>query len=121
MSMTTRPIIGAVNVFDHSPSAASCARWLARESGAPVELVYVFDRGRMPALPRLDPERRRRLRERYDERVLTRAIETLATIASGSPGIRTSATVLDGRRVPLATETCGGASGRTARDRDGRA
>ena len=106
--MDTQPIIGAVDLAALSPSAGACARWLALESGAPLELVYVFDRGGLPALPRMDPGMRKELYDRQEEHVLARSIEQLATIARASPGIRTSATVVEGLPVPtlreLATE-----------------
>jgi nucleotide-binding universal stress UspA family protein len=75
---------------------------------APLELVYVFDRGGLAALPRMEPGMRQELYDLQEERVLARAIERLAAIASGSPGIRTSVTVAEGLPVPtlreLATE-----------------
>src|SRR4051794_19881817 len=98
--MHEQPIIGAVDISSPSPSARDCARWLAVRSGAPLELVYVFDRGGLPALPRMDPGMRKELYDLQEDRVLARAIEQLATIASGSSGIRTSATVAEGLPVP---------------------
>jgi nucleotide-binding universal stress UspA family protein len=102
--MDTQPIIGAVDIAALSRSAGDCARWLAVESGAPLELVYVFDRGGLPALPRMDPGVRKELYDRQEERVLAGAIEQLAAIACASPGIRTSATVVEGLPVPTLRE-----------------
>lgn len=102
--MSTQSIIGAVDIFAPSPSAGDCARWLAVESGAPLELVYVFDRGGLAALPRMDPGERKRLYDLQEERVMAQAIERLATIASASAGIRTSATVVEGQPVPILHE-----------------
>ena len=102
--MNVRPIIGAADVFSPSPSAARCARWLAVATGAPFELVYVFDRGGLPALPRMEPGIRQELYDAQDERVMARAIERLATLTSAATGIRTSATVLEGLPVPTLRE-----------------
>ncbi len=98
--MNALPIIGAVDVFARSPWAGECARWLAVESGAPLELVYVLDPGGLPAMPLMDPVEREQLYDLQEERVMARAIQSLATIASASAGIRTSATVLEGAPVP---------------------
>lgn len=102
--MNAQPIIGAVDISAPSPSAGDCARWLAVQSGAPLELVYVFDRGALAALPRIDPGTRKGLYDLQEERVLARAIERLATITAASPGIRTSATVAEGLPVPTLRE-----------------
>ncbi len=102
--MYAQPIIGAVDISAPAPSARECARWLAVEAMAPLELVYVFDRGGLAALPRMDPGMRKELYDLQEERVLAVAIERLAAIASGSPGIRTSATVAEGLPVPTLRE-----------------
>src|SRR3954447_9114869 len=102
--MNAQPIIGAVDISAPSPAARDCARWLAVASGAPLELVFVFDRGALAALPRMDPGMRKELYDLQEERVMARAIERLATITSAASGIRTSATVVDGRPVPTLLE-----------------
>ena len=99
--MTAPPIIGAADVFAPSPPAARCARWLAVASGAPLELVYVFDPGGLPALPRMEPVMRDRLYDLHEDRVMARAIERLATLADACTGIRTSVTVVEGLPVPM--------------------
>jgi nucleotide-binding universal stress UspA family protein len=95
---TSRPIIGAVDVFERSPPAARCAAWLAEATGAPVELVYVLDPGGFPALPRIDPGERRELYDRHEERTRAHALEQLESLAGEMPGTSTL-TVLEGRPV----------------------
>jgi nucleotide-binding universal stress UspA family protein len=95
---TSRPIIGAVDVFERSPPAARCAAWLAEANGAPVELVYVLDPGGFPALPRIDPGERRELYDRHEERTRAHALEQLESLAGEMPGTSTL-TVLEGRPV----------------------
>jgi nucleotide-binding universal stress UspA family protein len=102
--MSARPIIGAVDVHKPSPTAGDCARWLAVESGAPLELVYVFDPGSLPALGRVEPGLRQQLYDVQDARVKALATERLASIMSASPGIRTSATLAEGLPVPTLQE-----------------
>jgi nucleotide-binding universal stress UspA family protein len=105
--MSARPIIGAVDVDVPSPTAGDCARWLAVESGAPLELVYVFDPGSLPALGRIEPGVREKVYDLQDARVKARATERLAAITSASPGIRTSATIAEGVPVPTLRELAG--------------
>jgi nucleotide-binding universal stress UspA family protein len=76
--MNAPPIIGAVDISAPAPSARDCARWLAVTSGAPLELVYVFDRGGLAALPRMDPGLRKELYDLQEDVVLARGIERLA-------------------------------------------
>jgi len=102
--MSARPIIGAVDVHATSATAGDCARWLAVESGAPLELVYVFDPGSLPALGRIEPGMRQRLYDLQDARAKAHASERLAAITSASPGIRTSATIAEGLPVPILRE-----------------
>ena len=99
--MTSQPIIGAVDVFARSPSAARCAGWLAEASSSPLLLVYVLDTGDLPALPRVDPVMRRRLCERQEERARALAIERLETTSAESTGVSATALVLNG--PPVAT------------------
>jgi nucleotide-binding universal stress UspA family protein len=96
---TSRPIIGAVDVFEWSPPAARCAAWLAEATGAPVELVYVLDPGGFPALPRMEPGERRELYERHEERTRAHALEHLESLADEMTGSSTTLTVLEGRPV----------------------
>lgn len=102
--MPTQPIIGAVDVTAPAPPAGDCARWLAHAARAPLELVYVFDRGSLPALPRMDPGLREELYDIQEDRALGAAIGRLAAIAAKSAGIRTSATIAEGLPVPTLLE-----------------
>ena len=95
----SRPIIGAVDVFERSPQAAQCAVWLAEATGAPVELVYVLDPGGFAALPRMDPGARSELYEQHEERARAYALEQLERLAEEMPGNSPALSVLEGRPV----------------------
>jgi nucleotide-binding universal stress UspA family protein len=94
--VSPHPIIGAIDVFARSASAARCAGWLAETSSSPLLLVYVLDTGSLPALPRMDPVMRRRLYRRQEANARALGLEELNAIAADLPGVSSSAMVLEG-------------------------
>jgi nucleotide-binding universal stress UspA family protein len=81
------------------------AGWLAEQAQAALELVYVFDAGALPALPRegagADPVLRHEIYRLQGDRVRERARIGLEEIAAELPAVTLSAMVLDGLPAPV--------------------